>query len=291
MKDLTICVPVYKRFDYLKDLVENIPEDYPICISDNGNYLPDDFFSRGNIKIKHLESVVPMFSNWNETIKMVETNWFTIPGDDDIIYPDKLDIIWDKINNFSDCAVLAFGYDIINEREEKRKGWLPVITRRYDKIDAFYHIQRTIPYRCPALVINTEKSQSIGNYDQNFEFTASDSLYLQHLAMLYPIVEINEIVAGYRVWDNSFTNVKIATKEWFDQLNLWINKTSKLLVDNKIEGCDINRLHDNIIVDNLMVAFKVASNLNTKFKLLKSVGWPRKIGLKNHLRLIKYLFL
>lgn len=287
MKDLTIGIPIYKRLDYLKMLVESIPDEYPVCISDNGYYVKDIFFSRSNVKICHLENVVPMFSNWNQVINMVKTKWFMLPGDDDVIYPDKLEFIMQQIERFPDCAFLAFGYDIINDKNEKRKGWVANETRRYERIEAFLHIQRTIPYRSPSIVINTEKSRGIGNYCEEFAYTASDSLFLQNLALKYPIVEVNEVVAGYRMWSNNFTSLKNSTPEWFDQLNLWIQKLSELLREEKWVNIDLKKLHDLIIYDNLRSAFNNIVDVKSKFNLLSSVGWPKRIGVANHLKIIK----
>ena len=289
MSDLTVCIPVYKRLDYLKNLVESIPEDYPICISDNGNYIKEDLFCRGNVRIKHIDDVIPMFSNWNASIDMVETEWFIIPGDDDIIYPEKMDAIMHAIQKYSNCAVIAFGYDIINEVNEKRKGWQPIEDRCFDKVEAFYRIQRHIPYRCPAMVINTAKSRGIGNYDEEFAYTAGDSLFLQHLGLLYPIAEIREIVAGYRMWDNNFTSLKNSSTDWFDQLELWIRKMLKILREQKIVLADEKKFHDQIILDNLLSAFDKQKAIKEKLNLLKYVGWPACSGLKGQLRLVKHL--
>ena len=211
MAKLSICIPTYKRLDYLHKLVDSIPEDYPIYISDNGGFIPDDFFNRKNVIISHLPEVVPMFSNWNNAINMVETDWFIIPGDDDVLFPEQLSLVEKNIDDYSDCAYIAYSYDLVDENDNVVGGWQPDCSKRYDKVDGFRMIQRSVPFRWPSIVINVEKSRSVGNFDESFSFTASDSLYLQTLAIKYPIALINNKIGQYRVWGNSFTNKRIFT--------------------------------------------------------------------------------
>lgn len=288
MTKLSICIPTYKRLDFLKPMVESIPEKYQVCISDNGNFIPDDFFSRRNVRIKHIKDVIPMFNNWNSAINMVETEWFIIPGDDDIVMPEKLNYVEDVIERCSNCAYIAFSYDIVDEVGNITGGWSPEFTRVFDKIEGFKYIQRSVPFRWPAIVINTSKSRSIGNLDESFSFTASDSLYLQTMAIKYPIAVIDEKLGQYRVWENSFTNKRIFSKEWFDYLELWQQKLSKVIIEEKIEGIDVKKNHDLSICDNLLGAIHLnkGSRLKERLDFIKEVGWPKRIGITNSVRLL-----
>lgn len=290
MNNLSICIPTYKRLDYLKSLVENIPSEYQVCISDNGNYIPNNFFNRPNVKVKHLQSVVPMFSNWNNAIEMVETEWFIIPGDDDIVLPDKLSLIENLTEEFSDCAYIAFAYDIIDENGKIIGGWYPSKTTKYTEKEGLMSIIRNVPFRWPALVINTHKSRNIGNFDESFSFTAGDSLYLQTLAAKYPIAIVNEIAGQYRVWGNGFTNQRICTKEWFDLIDLWQQKLS-IIIEKEAIIVNCNKVHDLAIFDNLITALSVNKNstLKDRCNFVKVIGWPKSIGIGNHLRLLKYI--
>lgn len=292
MNKLSICIPTYKRLDFLKPFVESIPETYPVFISDNGNFIPDDFFQRGNVKIKHLEETVSMYKNWNSAIDSVETEWFIFPGDDDIVKVDKLSQIEEYINQYSDCAYLAYAYDIINENDEIIGGWNPNFTRRFNAVEGFSYIQRSVPFRWPSLVINTTRSRSIGNIDESFAFTAGDSLYLQIMAIKYPIAVINENVGQYRVWQNSFTSKCFFSMEWFAQIEMWQKKLESLIIEEKIEGIDPGRIHDQVIYENFMAAVGMnkQSSPKDRIRLISQIGWPHKIKLINQLRLLKRLF-
>ena len=292
MKNLTICIPTYKRLDFLKNLVESIPEEYPICISDNGRFVNDSFINRKNVKIHHLDNVIPLFENWNNAIEMVETEWFMIPGDDDVVLIDKLPLVEKYLENYNDCAFLAFAYETINEYGKKTKEWHPSRTGYFDKIEGFRIIERGVPYRCPAIVINTAKSRSIGNYDTDFSYTAGDSLYIQRLALEYPSVVIDEVIGQYRVWDNNYTNQKLFSIEWFDQIQLWQNKLRKFLIEKEINGIDMDKLCDLVIFDNLTSAIlsNKSATIYDRLKFVNHIGWPKRIGTVNLLRLIRHIF-
>ena len=293
MEKLSICIPTYKRLDYLKTFVETIPEKYHVCISDNGNFIPDNFFERGNIKIKHIDDVVPMYANWNSAIDMVETEWFIIPGDDDIVKPSYLPLIEKYINQYQDCAYLAFAYDVIDENGSITGGWKPEITQKFNKVEGFRYIQRSVPFRWPSIVINTNCSKSVENFDVEFDFTAADSLYLQTMAIKYPIAVINENVGQYRVWSSGFTNLRIFSTDWFEKIHMWQQKLDTLLIKENVGGIDLKKLHDQAMCDNLNCAISMNKQKNAieRLKLVTSVGWPWRCDFINQLRLLKNVLL
>lgn len=291
MMNLTICIPTYKRLDYLKKYVETVPEKYPVCISDNGNFIPDNFFLRKNITIKHLQDVVPMFDNWNSAMKLAHTDWIVLPGDDDIVIVDKLDYIEEKIKKYNQCGLILFGHSIIDENEKETEGWCP----NSEHIDvfplSFQNLSRTLNCRWPSIVINMKFVKKAGFFDTDFTFTASDSLFLQKMAIVAPVAYIPTVVGQYRIWSNSFTNIKIFTLEWFEQLRLWQDKLSDFLVEHHVD-VDKKRMSSLVLFDNLNYALLVSKynhSLYERICFLKKVGIPFHAGVVNILRLFKSL--
>jgi hypothetical protein len=230
-----------------------------------------------------------MYQNWNSAIDMVETEWFVFPGDDDTVKADKLPQVEEYINQYQDCAYLAFAYDVINENDDITGGWKPDETRKFNAVDGFRYIQNSVPFRWPSLVINASRSRSIGNIDQDFTFTAGDSLYLQNMAIRYPIAVINENIGQYRVWQNSFTSQRILSMDWFSQIEMWQQKLKALIVEEKIEDVDAARIHDQVIYDNFMAAVSMnrQSGKKERISLIRQIGWPHQIRLIDQLRLFK----
>ena len=287
--NLTICIPTYKRIEYLKELVNSIPDKFPVCISDNGNYVDESIFNRGNIKFKHIDDIVTMFSNWNNAISMVETDWFLMPGDDDILFIDVLETVESYINKHTKCSYLAFGFDNVDGYGKRLKGWCPDTEIELEPLVSFDFIKYGACFSWPAIVVNTNKSRSIGNFDEDFDYTASDNLYLQHLSLKYPIALVNKVLGGNRVWENSTACKTIATSGWFDQLKMWEDKICAILQNYQITKFNLNDIRDNITYNNLIVAVANIKSVNERFKFVNDIGWPKSISLKNKLKLLKKL--
>lgn len=290
MENLTICIPSYNRLGMLKDLVNSIPEEYPVCISDNGNYVPDNSFCRGNIRIHHFESVVSSGDNWNRAVSLVETDWFILPGDDDIIFPHMLPRVMESIKKYPDCGIIVFGYNIINEKSESKLGWCPSEEIYLPVPQSFYNMKRHIPFRWPAFAINTKKSKEIGDFDQGpFQITAGDSYYLQYLAIKNPVALIPEVIGEYRIWGNNTTITKLFSTQWFKDVKLWQDKLKDLLQQENIQFVGFNKNRDLILSDNLIAALNSAKNagLVEKLKFAKQVGIPYRAGLLNIARIVR----
>lgn len=291
MRQLSICIPTYNRLDMLKGLVNSIPEDYLVCISDNGNNVPDDCFNRQNVIVDHIHSVITAVNNWNNVINLTDKDWFILPGDDDIIMPDKLPIVENYIQKYSDCGLIIFGHGIINNKNEVRFGWSPKEEKYLKPPYSFYSLMRNIPCRWPSIVINAEKSRSVGNLaaTSGFLCTAVDSLYLQHMAIKYPIALVPIVIGQYRIWDDNGTSQSIFTCDWFKDINLWQDILKDLLIKEKIYEVDYGKMRNQVIYDNLMAALSFARNRSIKEKInfVRNVGWPKGLGLLENLRLIK----
>lgn len=286
--ELSICIPTYNRIELLRQFVNQIPEEIPVCISDNGNYIKDFLFTRKNIKIRHIKNVVPPVTNWNSAISLVETEWFLIPGDDDFIFPNMLLSVCNTIKKYADCGLIIYGHDIINGEGDIRKGWCPA-NERYLKVpDSFYYMQRYIPFRWPSIIINTRRCREIGCLDTEFVCTASDSLFLQHMAIKYPVALIPEVLGLYRIWDGSETSGKILTEAWFSELKLWQEKLEVILKNNNVPS-NTKKRRDQVKSDNLIYAFKISTNLSAMNKLLFlwRVGIPYNAGLLDIARILR----
>lgn len=291
MSRLSICIPSYNRLGMLKELVNSIPEEYEVCISDNGNSVPDNSFHRPNIIIDHLSTVVAPVVNWNNAINLTDKEWFILPGDDDVILHEKLPTIEYYMDKYSDCGLIIFGYDFINQNNVVKPGWHPNEEKYMLPPDSFYFMMRSVPCRWPSIVINTKKSRSIGNLDDKSGYlcTAVDSLYLQHLAIKFPIAVVPDVVGRYRVWNNNGTSQAIFTYNWFKDINLWQDKLRNILEKEDIYEVNYDRLRSRIIFDNLIAALSFAKKKKTKekFNFVRKVGWPKGLGLLDYLRLIK----
>lgn len=91
MKQIGVAIPTYNRLDQLIRLINSIPENVNIGISDNGAYINESLKWNNAKVIKHTD-VIPMFNNWNSAINVLEKcDVLAITSDDD--YYSKMHLI------------------------------------------------------------------------------------------------------------------------------------------------------------------------------------------------------
>ncbi len=68
-----ICIPTLNRKELLTRLLDTIPENIPIRISDNGGYIAQSgglSKARKNCVTKPTTEILPMFKNWRKAIEI-----------------------------------------------------------------------------------------------------------------------------------------------------------------------------------------------------------------------------
>lgn len=291
-KTLTICIPTYKRLKYMNDLLNSIPSDLPVIISDNGNYIQNEFDNFNNVSVIHTNTIIPVFENWNNAINEVKTEWFIIPGDDDVFFKDKLANIAEYLNKYKDMGMIIFGHKIIDENNQISKGWTPKEESVYQPPIGFSSFITGVPARVPSIIFNTRKFLSCGSFDQRFTVTAADSFLIQKLALKYPYALIPIELSSYRVWTTNFTSTKISTPEWLNEIKLWQSSLRPLIEEeNGTLKINIKKMQDKVLFDNELFAIQTMKKNKVssiqRFNFITKIGWPRYISLKNHLQLIK----
>lgn len=287
---ISICIPTYKRLDYLYNLIQTIPEEIEIIISDNGNFITNEFGEYKNVKVCHTDRILPMFSNWNNAIKNTTSKWFIIPGDDDLFHKDTFNNINLFLEKYNDAGMVIFGHDIINDKLEITKGWKPTEEEYILPPFGLLKFQKGVDARVPSIIFNTDRFKEQGMFDERFKFTAADSFIIQRLSLVYPTVFIPQVLGIYRVWENNFTNTKIYTKEWFDQVALWLFEITDLIKQyGKQLHIDKKSFTSFIYMSNIKYGFYIMSNKGLgrlqKLSFLVSVYRPSLIKLKDVLKL------
>ena len=286
MEKLSICIPFYKHKAELLKLLSAIPHDIPVKISDDSSTLKREELPEGLIvDIKPASKGRSIFENWNRASDMVQSEWFIIPGDDDIIYWEKLPLVTEAIKKYSDAGLIIFGHDYIDETDKVIDSWMPDEEIYANSREAFKYFQYGVSARWPAIVFNTAKFREMGKFDIEFQNTAADSYLIQKLALNYPVALISKKIGAYRLWSNQLTSSLIVTKSWFEQLELWMNKLQKDL-DHVGNDClyDLNQIKTRIYFEN-----QVAS-LSQMRELKKGGRWQRFIFLSELPKLPRYNF-
>lgn len=295
-QQLSVCIPAYRRSEYLRLLVSGLPADFPIFISDNGGFITAEKLSwTPNVTLAPCENVLSMFRNWNRAISLCDTEWFILPGDDDIVFSDRLPLVRELIGKYPDAGCLIFGYENIDSQGNVLSEWHPQERKVYRNPEGFREFRYGVLARWPAIVFRTEAVKAIGGFDTDFTNTASDSLLMQNMALHFPIVFVPEILGQYRIWENSGTSKLICEREWFDNIELWMNKLGRLLNtgNDASPAEDIRTIASVVTTDNLSVALNNlrTRNVSLKDRLYFLRNMPKAFPLKTRdkLRLTKAL--
>lgn len=124
---ISICIPAYKRVDYLQRLLESILsqnfKDFEVIITDDS---PDEsvfvlqqkyekFF---RLVYKKNETALGTPENWNEAIRLAKGQWIKLMHDDDwFASPDSLEKFVSLINNHPEADFIFSGSSFIRNNK------------------------------------------------------------------------------------------------------------------------------------------------------------------------------
>ncbi|WP_217512886.1 glycosyltransferase family 2 protein [Vibrio metschnikovii] len=234
-KKIAICIPTYNRPSELKRLIDSIPEPYSVFVSNNGERLNGEKYGKRS-KIYNHEVVLPIFENWNFPTQYVITDYILIPSDDDIYYEGAFDIIEKAIRENPSVDVFVWGCNFV-DGEYNIIGSKPIINEsRVLKNEAAFNMHKySVSVRMPSFCIKKSLFDALGGFSTEMTLTASDSCLIQKALLSGDVYFGKEIISGYRVWSNSLTSQRNATKQWFEELDIWI---SEILSFAKLHDCE-----------------------------------------------------
>ena len=122
---ISICIPAYKRTNYLKRLLDSIAmqsfDNYEVIITDDSpGDVVSDFVSKykGIEKLKYHKNNVALDTpeNWNEAIRKAEGKWIKIMHDDDwFSSPDSLETFYRESEKQPNCWFFFSAFRNIKE--------------------------------------------------------------------------------------------------------------------------------------------------------------------------------
>ena len=134
---ISICIPAYKRIDYLQKLLDSISiqtyKDYEVIVTDDspdesvGNFVKN-FISIKNIRYYKNLKVLGTPENWNESIRKAKGKWIKLMHDDDwFVDENSLKIFYEATLKNTDCSFIFAAHNNVNEKsnfqETVRLNW------------------------------------------------------------------------------------------------------------------------------------------------------------------------
>jgi len=288
-----ICIPSYNREELLFVMLDSIPDSVNVHVSDNGGcYRENEMFKlHGNVTMYPSESIIPMFNNWARAASLSKERFFFLPSDDDIYYPQMIEIVNNVLNDISqndlgDISMIVFGHDLIDGNGDKISSWSPAVEGIFSEVESFEQFRFGVDARMPSILINKLKYDEIGGINLALQHTAADSELVQKLALAGKVVFSKKTVSAYRVWPGSETHKKIASAEWSNDIDLWMRNLSSLLHKNKYSSSFVNRTVDEIKLRNIVAGVFYCDCIKHMINFLRINRYPYRATLKTQLRLV-----
>ncbi len=229
---IAVAIPTYARKEMLLRLIDSLPRDWQIFVSDNDASLaPLEAPLGPHVTVSHADTLIPMFANWNRALSLVDdscTHVF-IPSDDDLFLPEAGTAVAEALARYSDADMVIFGCDLFNEHDKRWSGYVPVAHEALDPGDGFLKFITGVDARMPGVLFRKAFLDRIGAFDERFELTAADSELIQRAALLGRTVFVPTVIGLYRVWSGSLTHARQATDLWMNEIGMWTDKIGELL--------------------------------------------------------------
>jgi hypothetical protein len=293
---IAVAIPTYARKDMLLRLIDSLPREWMIFVSDNAASLAPLAAPLGpHVTVSHSETLIPMFANWNRALSLVDdscTHVF-IPSDDDLFLPAAGPAVAEALARHPDADMVVFGCDLFNEHDQRWAGYAPPAHEALPPGDGFLRFIAGVDARMPGVLFRKAFLDRIGAFDERFELTAADSELIQRAALLGRTVFVPTVIGLYRIWSGSLTHARQATDLWMQEIGLWTDKIGGLLRSGHQPASrhvDIGRYRAEILALNLLAGL---NNLRAKGAVAEARAFlsrhpvPAGARLKTRLRLLR----
>jgi glycosyltransferase involved in cell wall biosynthesis len=186
---LSICIPAYKRIEYLKRLLDSIAiqsfKDFEVIVTDDSSGDEVDQLAllySDRIAIKYIKNkaVLGTPENWNEAIRNAKGLWIKLIHDDDwFSSSDSLQTFADAIEKYPDCAFFFSAYTNVYENTGRQKpAFLKPIWKNYLSKDPNILIADNVVG--PPSVTLHRNDKKIW-YDPNMKYVVDIDFYIRYL--------------------------------------------------------------------------------------------------------------
>jgi glycosyltransferase involved in cell wall biosynthesis len=289
-----VAIPTYNRQNYLRILLNSIPENIEVVVSDNGQTCSPEFRKEfSNRRFVGSDTVVDVVKNWNNAASNLDTEWICIASDDDVFFDGAFDTVSDYITRYPDAGIIIFGHKNIDEDGKEISKWSSGALRVYKSPDGYNFFKYGVDARVISIFFKRELYNQIGKFDEHYRVTATDSDFIQTALLTSNAVIAPEMIAGYRVWRKSMTGTLIATKEWMQEVIFWQSKIEQRLRAAKFPNREIRHNTNEVIAQNLLQAanslYKQKKNLSFSTQFLSQFKYPVFASVKTQLQILKCL--
>jgi len=219
--EISICIPVYKKVDFLKRLLESVKiqtfPDYEIIITDD---TPDD----------SIETLVKQFSftqpvkyfknspalgtpeNWNETVRRASGKWIKMMHNDDWFASEhSLQRFYDCTEKNQDCSFFFSAFrNIIEGTGISQTVKCDIFDRLFLKMSPL-HLFKKVYVGNPSCTLIRRDIESL--YDRRFKFVVDFEYYIRCFRQLKKYMYLNEVLINVGFHDEQVTKYTFLVPE------------------------------------------------------------------------------
>lgn len=255
MKDLTIVVLTHNRSDLIEETVESILHqscsDFKFVVSDNSSN--DDtkviFQKSSYSKINYIKrnTVLSPFDHFNTVISEIDTRYFVLFHDDDLMLPDYVETMYNAVNNTSYAAVGCNAY-LYSANSAKQKIFMKlnsnvVLNNKNDIIEYYIGNKRFAPF--PSYIYSKKEISNLRFTDKVGKY--SDVAWLIDILNIGKIYWLSIPLMKYRIHSNQDS----ASFDYYKQIklsDLFIKECSKnITILKKIRKYKIMNLYGHML--------------------------------------------
>lgn len=210
---ISICIPAYKRIEYLQHLFDSISiqtfKNYEVIVTDDSSDESVRTFIRNykgieNVRYYRNKIILGTPENWNESIRKARGKWIKLMHDDDWFTDEvSLQIFYNASLRNADCSFIFSAYNNINEKPGIKT---PVYLNRCG---------RFLLSQSP---LNLFKKQFVGNpsctlirkdidifYDNRFQWVVDFEFYIRCIQKVKKYFYINQSLVNVGINDEQVT--------------------------------------------------------------------------------------
>ena len=281
---ISICIPAYKRLDFLKRLLDSILiqtfKDFEVVITDDSpgtdvenfckNY--DAFFS---IKYKKNSVALGTPENWNEAIRLATGKWIKLMHDDDwFASPDSLNVFQDTISNVNSSFIFSAYCNHYFQTGKKEDVHLNAF-RKYLLNDNPATLFSSNVIGPPSVTLHKNECRFF--YDNKTKWVVDINFYMQYLKDNKPVY-IDKVLVDVGIGKEQVTQDCFRKREVEIPENFYLlNKVGAQCLRNIFVYDAWWRLLRNLEIQNANDIFRAGYAGRIPVAIASMIGWQRRI--------------
>ena len=298
--NISIVIPTYKRANLLEEALQSAINQktntaYSVIVVDNASEIDKntdklmrEYCNRyTNVSYYRNSNNIGMFGNWNRCIEVANSKWLCILHDDDILYPNYIEVV-SKYTNNENMGIFGVYNEKYDQRDNDQRLSVTGKSSLMSKlINMFIKARQGKPipltfkdaiegrYIMPcATLLNKRKVHEIGGFDESY-FPIADIVLYTKMSFYYNVAFIPLYLAKYRIAVNESLNMDtkrkfpIFTYKFTEQLckELGYNsiKIRKKSLHNAISSGGLSIISQDMKDDSVIKTLEINRRIYTSF--------------------------